>query len=141
MDAQAPPDADPRFEQAVAVLKAVADTTRFQVLWALTQREHAVGQLAELVGAHVAAVSQHLARLRAAGLVVSRREGTRIFYRVAGDHVRTLLEGAVVASQAPPAGATDPAPTAATGAVAAGEAAVARGAVRGRLRPRPAPGG
>ncbi|MFK0291909.1 ArsR/SmtB family transcription factor [Streptomyces sp. NPDC090442] len=138
MDAQAPPDADPRFEQAVAVLKAVADTTRFQVLWALTQREHAVGQLAELVGAHVAAVSQHLARLRAAGLVVSRREGTRIFYRVAGDHVRTLLEGAVVASQAPPAGATDQAP-AATGAVAAGEA-VARGAARGRLRPRPAPG-
>ncbi|MFB7631904.1 ArsR/SmtB family transcription factor [Streptomyces sp. NPDC056149] len=138
MDAQAPPDADPRFEQAVAVLKAVADTTRFQVLWALTQREHAVGQLAELVGAHVAAVSQHLARLRAAGLVVSRREGTRIFYRVAGDHVRTLLEGAVVASQAPPAGATDQAP--ATAAVAAGEAAVARGAARGRLRARPAPG-
>ncbi|MFJ5676586.1 ArsR/SmtB family transcription factor [Streptomyces sp. NPDC093097] len=139
MDAQVPPDADQRSEQAVAVLKAVADTTRFRVLWALTQREYAVGQLAELVGAHVAAVSQHLARLRAVGLVVSRREGTRIFYRVAGDHVRTLLEGAVVAAQAPPAaGVTEGAPVA---AAAADEAVVARGAVRGRLRPRPAPGG
>lgn len=86
-------------EQAVAVLKAVADTTRFQLLWALAQREHSVGQLAEMVGAHVAAVSQHLARLRTAGLVESRREGTRIFYRAAGEHVRTLLEGAVLVSQ------------------------------------------
>lgn len=76
----------------MAVLKAVADPTRFQVLWAVCQREHSVGQLAELVGAHVAAVSQHLARLRAAGLVVSRREGTRIIYRAAGERVRSLLE-------------------------------------------------
>ncbi|GHF43150.1 ArsR/SmtB family transcription factor [Streptomyces morookaense] len=124
MDAQAH-----RVEQAVAVLKAVADPTRFQVLWALTRREHSVGQLADMVGAHVAAVSQHLARLRTAGLVASRREGTRIYYRAAGEQVRALLEGAVLAAQgeaAPPeeAGATESLPAA--------DIAAARG--RARLR-------
>ncbi len=83
-------------EEAVAVLKAVADPTRFRLLWALSQRELPVGKLAELVGAHVAAVSQHLAKLRTAGLVTSRRDGTRIFYRVSGEHVRVLLEDVVV---------------------------------------------
>ncbi|MEV6671206.1 metalloregulator ArsR/SmtB family transcription factor [Streptomyces sp. NPDC051162] len=137
MDAQGSPGGTAGVEQAVAVLKAVADTTRFQVLWALTQREHSVGQLAELAGAHVAAVSQHLARLRAAGLVVPRREGTRIFYRVAGKHVVALLQSAVLVARA------DTAPQAAGTATseAAAESAVAKGQARARLRPRPLAGG
>ncbi|MFH8471498.1 ArsR/SmtB family transcription factor [Streptomyces sp. NPDC018000] len=81
-------------ERAVAVLKAVADPTRYRLLWTLSQRELPVSTLANMLGAHVAATSQHLARLRAAGLVTSRREGTRIFYRAAGAHVRGLLEEA-----------------------------------------------
>ncbi|MCQ4044693.1 ArsR/SmtB family transcription factor [Streptantibioticus rubrisoli] len=95
-------------EAAVAVLKALADPTRFRLLWALSQQELPVGKLAELVGAHVAAVSQHLAKLRAAGLVTSRRDGTRVFYRVSGEHVRGLLEEVVVAAGA--SGRSDPAP-------------------------------
>ncbi|MEV7927758.1 ArsR/SmtB family transcription factor [Kitasatospora sp. NPDC059811] len=87
-------------ERAVAVLKAVADPSRYRLLWALTRRELPVSELAELLGAHVAATSQHLARLRAAGLVVSRREGTRIFYRAA--EVRGLLtEAALIANDLP----------------------------------------
>jgi ArsR family transcriptional regulator, lead/cadmium/zinc/bismuth-responsive transcriptional repressor len=78
----------------VSVLKAVADPTRFQILWAVADEERSVGQLSELVEAHVAAVSQHLAKLRAAGLVSSRRDGTRIFYRAANPQVRNVLEGA-----------------------------------------------
>ncbi|MDT0449717.1 ArsR/SmtB family transcription factor [Streptomyces hesseae] len=134
MDAHGSPDAGPAFEQAVAVLKAVADPTRFHVLWALAQREHSVGQLAEMAGAHVAAVSQHLARLRAVGLVVPRREGTRIFYRVAGDHVRTLLEGAMLVAQAGPEAGAEGGPAPAETAPAR-ETALAKRAVR-RLRPR-----
>lgn len=78
----------------VSVLKAVADPTRFQILWAVAEDERSVGQLSELMEAHVAAVSQHLAKLRAAGLVTPRRDGTRIFYRAANPQVRNVLEGA-----------------------------------------------
>ena len=51
-----------------------------------------VNELAELVGAQPAAVSQHLAKLRLARLVRSRREGTRIFYVLDDAHVRRLVE-------------------------------------------------
>ena len=84
----------------MAVLKAVADPTRFTVLRELTRGERSVGELAELTGAQVAAVSQHLARLRTAGLVVSRRAGTHVYYRAAGDHVRALLDHAVLVAEA-----------------------------------------
>ncbi|MFJ8487724.1 ArsR/SmtB family transcription factor [Streptomyces sp. NPDC094038] len=77
-------------ERAVAVLKAVADPSRYRLLWALDGRELPVSELAGILGAHVAATSQHLARLRAAGLVSTRREGTRIYYRAS--NVRGLLE-------------------------------------------------
>ena len=85
-------------ERAVAVLKAVAEPSRYRLLWALSGQELPVSSLAELLGAHVAATSQHLARLRAAGLVTSRRDGTRIYYRAAGPHVRGLLEEAAHAA-------------------------------------------
>ncbi|MFG2177382.1 ArsR/SmtB family transcription factor [Streptomyces abikoensis] len=106
-------------ERAIAVLKAVADPTRYRLLWALSRQEQPVGSLAEMAGAHVAAVSQHLAKLRAAGLVVSRREGTRIYYRAAGPHVRGLLEEASLVASAP-AGEAEP------GAVREEPAAVAQ---------------
>jgi ArsR family transcriptional regulator, lead/cadmium/zinc/bismuth-responsive transcriptional repressor len=95
MDAQASPGASVVGADAVVVvLKAMADQTRFQILWAVIDEERSVRELSEIVEAHVAAVSQHLAKLRAAGLVSSRRDGTRIFYRVANPQVRTVLEGA-----------------------------------------------
>ncbi|WP_416971053.1 ArsR/SmtB family transcription factor [Streptomyces sp. 4F14] len=98
MEAQVGPWDEAQAQQAVAVLKAVADPSRYRLLWALTDRELPVSKLAEIIGAHVAATSQHLARLRAAGLVDSRRDGTRIYYRTTGPRVRALLEGAVLAS-------------------------------------------
>jgi DNA-binding transcriptional ArsR family regulator len=54
--------------------------------------EHSVNELADVVGAQPAAVSQHLAKLRLARLVRSRREGTRIYYVVDDAHVRSLVE-------------------------------------------------
>ncbi|GAA4263598.1 ArsR/SmtB family transcription factor [Dactylosporangium darangshiense] len=89
-------EAQEQFGPVVDVLKALAEATRLRLVWALAQREHSVGELAELVGANVAAVSQHLARLRDAGLVASRRDGTRIFYRAATPHLAALLEQVVV---------------------------------------------
>lgn len=85
-------------ERAVAVLKAVADPSRYRLLWALSGHELPVSELAQILDAHVAATSQHLAKLRAAGLVTTRREGTRIYYRAAG--VRALLEEAQLVAKA-----------------------------------------
>lgn len=80
------------FHSAVGMLKLLADETRLRVIWALMEGEHSVNELAELVGAQPAAVSQHLAKLRLARLVRSRREGTRIFYVIDDVHVRRLVE-------------------------------------------------
>jgi DNA-binding transcriptional ArsR family regulator len=65
------------------------------VLWALLQGESSVACLADLAGAAPAAVSQHLAKLRLAGLVTGRREGTFVYYSAANDHVRSLLSQAL----------------------------------------------
>jgi DNA-binding transcriptional ArsR family regulator len=74
------------------MLKLLGDETRLGVIWALLEGEHSVNELAEIVGAQPAAVSQHLAKLRLARLVQSRRVGTRIFYVVDDAHVRHLVE-------------------------------------------------
>jgi DNA-binding transcriptional ArsR family regulator len=77
------------------MLKLLADETRLRIIWALLEGEHPVNELAQLVGAQPAGVSQHLAKLRLARLVRSRREGTRIFYVVDDVHVRRLVEEVV----------------------------------------------
>lgn len=69
----------------------LADATRVKILWALFHEESSVNALAEAIGAPAAAVSQHLAKLRLAGLVESRKEGTFAFYRASDAHVRRLL--------------------------------------------------
>lgn len=57
----------------------LADATRVQVLWSLADREMSVNELAEQVGKPAPSVSQHLAKLRMARLVRTRRDGTTIF--------------------------------------------------------------
>ena len=73
----------------------LADTTRVQLLWALLGGELKVNDLAERVGKPAPSVSQHLAKLRMARLVRTRRDGTQVFYRLENDHVRQLVTDAV----------------------------------------------
>lgn len=73
----------------------LADSTRIQILWALVSGEHSVNDLAEQVAKPAPSVSQHLAKLRMARLVRTRREGTQVFYRLENDHVRQLVLDAV----------------------------------------------
>ncbi len=73
----------------------LADATRVRVLWSLTHREMSVNELAEHVGKPAPSVSQHLAKLRMARLVRTRRDGTTIFYSLENDHVRQLVIDAV----------------------------------------------
>jgi DNA-binding transcriptional ArsR family regulator len=74
------------------MIKLLGDETRLRIIWALLHTEHSVNELADLVGAQPSGVSQHLAKLRLARLVRSRREGTKIFYVVDDVHVRRLVE-------------------------------------------------
>lgn len=76
---------------AVEVFRMLADATRLRLLWALLDGEAPVLWLAEHVGKPQAAVSQHLAKLRMARLVTTRRQGSQVFYQLANDHVRHLV--------------------------------------------------
>jgi DNA-binding transcriptional ArsR family regulator len=79
----------------VEVFRMLADATRTRVLWALVDREMSVNDLAEHVGKPAPSVSQHLAKLRMARLVRTRRDGTTIFYSLENDHVAQLVTDAV----------------------------------------------
>lgn len=88
-----PPDA--AVDKAAASLRLLADPTRIKILWALAQGESNVGCLADITGVSPTGVSQHLAKLRLAGLVSTRRQGTFVYYTVADAHVARLLADAV----------------------------------------------
>src|SRR3954468_13729418 len=79
----------------VEVFRMLADATRIQVLWALVGREMSVNDLAGHIGKPAPSVSQHLAKLRMARLVRTRREGTTIFYSLEHDHVLHFVANAV----------------------------------------------
>jgi DNA-binding transcriptional ArsR family regulator len=79
----------------VEVFRMLADVTRVQVLWALADRELSVNELAQHVGKPAPSVSQHLAKLRMARLVRTRRAGTTIYYTLENEHIRQLVTDAV----------------------------------------------
>jgi DNA-binding transcriptional ArsR family regulator len=85
-------------DAAVESFRMLADGTRLRLLWLLCGGEYDVGALAAHVGAARPAVSQHLAKLRLAGLVTTRRDGRRALYRARGGHVRRLLAEALEAA-------------------------------------------
>jgi DNA-binding transcriptional ArsR family regulator len=87
--AQLPTDA--QVEAAVTALRMLADPTRLRLLWLLSTGEHDVGSLAAAAGSARPSVSQHLAKLKLAGLVSSRRDGRRAVYTTRGGHVRRLV--------------------------------------------------
>lgn len=79
----------------VRLLKGFADPTRLRLLWLLREGEVCVHVLVETLGMSQSAVSHQLRLLRDAGLVVGRRSGRHVYYRLSDEHVRRLLENAV----------------------------------------------
>lgn len=77
---------------ASATLKAMGNAHRLLALLALAQRPLAVCELNRQLPLAQSALSQHLARLRAAGLVVCQRDGSRVLYALADERVRRLVE-------------------------------------------------
>ncbi|MGP5930460.1 ArsR/SmtB family transcription factor [Corynebacterium glyciniphilum] len=83
-------------ELAAEVFSLLADPTRVRIVLALHRdNELSVGDLAEIVDKAPSGVSQHLARLRMARVVTTRQDGTRVWYRLADEHVFTLVSEAV----------------------------------------------
>ena len=86
---------DSRVQAAVMSFALLADPTRVRLLWALRESEADVSSLAETAGCRATVASQHLSKLRFAGLVEGRRDGRRVVYRLRGAHVRNLLAEAL----------------------------------------------
>jgi len=97
------------------VLKTLASPRRLEIVHALAARSMGVGRLADTLGTSQPNVSQHLAVLRSAGLVVSERHGREVRYQLVDPEVmvacgimRTVLErhlrrlGALAPSRATP---------------------------------------
>ncbi|MCV6585336.1 MAG: metalloregulator ArsR/SmtB family transcription factor [Marinibacterium sp.] len=97
-DADPAPDADGidqmlrNAEEASRFLKAISHEGRLTILCHLSSGEKSVGELETLLGVRQAAVSQQLSRLRLEGLVSPRRDGKTIYYSLAGDRPRLIMD-------------------------------------------------
>ena len=78
-------------DEAARLLKMLANGQRLRVLCALVDKELSVSQINERVDLSQSALSQHLARLRAEGLVETRRESQVIYYRLRSAPAQRLI--------------------------------------------------
>jgi rhodanese-related sulfurtransferase/DNA-binding transcriptional ArsR family regulator len=80
------------FAHFARVGKAMSNANRLQLLEYIAQGERSVDELAKVSGLTVANTSQHLQQLRQSGLVSSRKDGLKVYYRLSGDDVIELLD-------------------------------------------------
>lgn len=71
------------YERQARLCAVLADPKRLRLLDALRDGERSVGELVEVLGASYPNVSQHLTGMRDAGVVLTRKAGTTVFYRLA----------------------------------------------------------
>jgi DNA-binding transcriptional ArsR family regulator len=83
-----------RAKHAAEFLKALAHHNRLLILCILSQGEKSVTDLADMLSLRQPTVSQQLARLRAEGLVATRRNGKTVYYSLASEEARVVV-GAV----------------------------------------------
>jgi DNA-binding transcriptional ArsR family regulator len=78
--------------KASDLVKALGNPHRLMILCQLVEQERSVGQLAAMIGLRGSTLSQHLALLRREGLVQPRRDGQTIWYSLASQPAREVLE-------------------------------------------------
>jgi DNA-binding transcriptional ArsR family regulator len=78
--------------QVASYFQALSEPTRLRILNLLRQREHNVGELAQLCGYTSANVSRHLALLTAHGLVARESRGSSVYYRIADESIYALCD-------------------------------------------------
>lgn len=74
------------------LFKVFGDSTRIRILYALFEAEMCVGDIAQLLGLSQTAVSHQLRVLKINKLVKGRKEGKVVFYALADDHVRRIID-------------------------------------------------
>lgn len=79
-------------DEASSFLKKLSNPDRLLVACALTDGERSVRELEDLLGIRQPGLSQQLAELREAGLIVGRKEGKQVFYRLADPRVEIFID-------------------------------------------------
>ena len=80
-----------QFQVAADIFKQLGDGSRIRIFWLLCHCEECVINLSSMVEMSSPAVSHHLRQLKAAGLIVSRREGKEVYYKAADTEQAQLL--------------------------------------------------
>lgn len=78
-------------ERLAVLFKAMGDSNRLRILWALDREEMCVCDLAQFIGVSESAVSHQLRLLRQLQLVTNRRQGPVLYYRLDDDHASTVI--------------------------------------------------
>ena len=85
------PDEDTLYDLS-ELFRIFGDSTRIRILYVLFEAEMCVCDIAALLGMTQSAISHQLRALKNARLVKSRREGKTVFYSLADDHVKTIID-------------------------------------------------
>lgn len=83
------------FQKSSDFFKVLGDETRTKIIWVLDQHEMCVCDIASVLGMTKSAISHQLATLKAARLVKNRRSGKIVYYSLADEHVRLMLESSI----------------------------------------------
>jgi len=83
------------FQNVADTFRLLDDTSRVRIFWLLCHCEECVINISVMVDMTSPAVSHHLRQLRAAGLIVSRREGKEVYYKAADTEESRLLHEAI----------------------------------------------
>jgi DNA-binding transcriptional ArsR family regulator len=82
----------PQLRAAAATFALLASAPRLHLAWLMTHNRSDVGTLARLIGLSVPTTSQHLAKLRLAGIVSASRDGRHTYYTVEDPHVLAMID-------------------------------------------------
>lgn len=83
---------DEILDRMESVLNIASDFTRLKIMYAIMKEEKSVSEIVDEVGASQSLVSHQLSVLKNADLVSTRKDGTKVFYRLADEHVDMLLK-------------------------------------------------
>ena len=74
------------------LFKVFGDSTRIRILFVLFEKEESVGEIADVLGMNQSAISHQLKILKQNKLVKARREGKQMYYSLADQHVKAIIE-------------------------------------------------